>query len=382
MLFKRKKRLATMTLSILLSCSISYTMVSAATVEKINKPIPKISSSGDNFSFLDEDGQAWLLGERKPTKIPGMNHVVDISHGGDIYTVKDDGSVWMYARDYEAENTWYFSITKPIQLPVLKNITKVSTDNAYSAALDRDGRVWVWNSTKLGQPKLAFDAKIQAVPDLKKIVDIQVTVGTLIALKEDGTVLQGKYNYGMDWNELQGAEVRFHQVPNLTHVAKLGTGQGRHHLVIKEDGTVWGWGPNGDGALTGSLDEGQETYSTTLGYLGKQVPEPIQIQGLSKIKEVSSGAYHNLALSEDGTVWQWGGIHINIFQGFDKPVRPTPFQAISDVQTIWAAQDYSVAMKKDGTLWTWGKMRRWGASLNFETGLHDGQLPVEVPYRS
>ena len=38
------------------------------------------------------------------------------------------------------------------------------------------------------------------------------------------------------------------QVSGLTHVAAVAAGDG-HSLALEDDGTVWGWGRNGDGEL-------------------------------------------------------------------------------------------------------------------------------------
>jgi hypothetical protein len=55
---------------------------------------------------------------------------------------------------------------------------------------------------------------------------------------------------------------------------------------------VWAWGSNG----AGQLGDCSTTDRTT----------PVQVSGLSGIKDVSSGCAHSLAVKDDGTVWTWG----------------------------------------------------------------------------
>jgi alpha-tubulin suppressor-like RCC1 family protein len=38
----------------------------------------------------------------------------------------------------------------------------------------------------------------------------------------------------------------------------------------------------------------------------KQISVPVRVQGLENIRLIAVGAFHNLALQEDGTLWAWG----------------------------------------------------------------------------
>jgi alpha-tubulin suppressor-like RCC1 family protein len=74
-----------------------------------------------------------------------------------------------------------------------------------------------------------------------------------------------------------------------------------HNLVLKSDGTVWGWGYNFYGQMgNGSLSM---SYSHTY-------PEQVKINNtptyLSSITAISAGGSHSLALKSDNTVWSWG----------------------------------------------------------------------------
>jgi alpha-tubulin suppressor-like RCC1 family protein len=62
--------------------------------------------------------------------------------------------------------------------------------------------------------------------------------------------------------------------------------------VLKNDGTVWGWGDN----RQGELGDGTATNRFL----------PAQAQGLSGVAAIAIGLYHTLALKSDGTVWTWG----------------------------------------------------------------------------
>lgn len=66
---------------------------------------------------------------------------------------------------------------------------------------------------------------------------------------------------------------------------------GEHSLVLKKDGTVYACGSNGDGQCAQ--------------FNGNKVPLLLKVSSLSKVKQVSAGEVHSLALS-DGKVYGFG----------------------------------------------------------------------------
>jgi alpha-tubulin suppressor-like RCC1 family protein len=91
------------------------------------------------------------------------------------------------------------------------------------------------------------------------------------------------------------------------------------------DGTVIAWGEN--------------TYDQCT------VPS-----GLGKVKAISAGGYHSLALKEDGTVVAWGWNHFgecNVPEYLKDPDK-------AHVKAISAGRLHSLALKEDGTVVAWG----------------------------
>jgi uncharacterized repeat protein (TIGR01451 family) len=122
-----------------------------------------------------------------------------------------------------------------------------------------------------------------------------------------------------------------------------------HGLALKNDGTVWAWGGNPNGELG---DGASYYYSST----------PVQVSGLTGVTAIACGYYHNLALKSDGTVWAWGinslgelgigimGIGI-IGASVNTPVQVT---GLSGVTEIAAGEYHSLALTSGGTVWAWG----------------------------
>lgn len=66
-----------------------------------------------------------------------------------------------------------------------------------------------------------------------------------------------------------------------------------HSMAIKDDGTLWAWGDGYNGAL-GLNDSGTPKSS------------PTQVGALTNWSKVSTGLDYTLAIRNDGTLWSWG----------------------------------------------------------------------------
>ena len=113
-------------------------------------------------------------------------------------------------------------------------------------------------------------------------------------------------------------------------------------LAIKTDGTLWGWGLNGN--------------QLGLGYTGNQ-NLPVQIGTANDWADVSAGAAHSLAIKTNGTLWGWGSsqfgqLGTGVFNFYTWNV--TQIGTANDWSTVSAGTLYSLALKTTGTLWSWG----------------------------
>src|SRR4051794_19863870 len=66
-----------------------------------------------------------------------------------------------------------------------------------------------------------------------------------------------------------------------------------HTVAVRQDGTVWAWGSD----LSGGLGNGAPNTNSAI---------PVQVSGLTGVRQVAAGQYHSLAVKSDGTVWAWG----------------------------------------------------------------------------
>ena len=112
-------------------------------------------------------------------------------------------------------------------------------------------------------------------------------------------------------------------------------------LAIKTDGTLWGWGYNGNGEL------GDNTAINR--------SSPVQIGNLYNWSKVlnSSHDYATLAIKTDGTLWSWGYNSIGQLGQNDIVARSSPVQV--GALNNWVSLSSGIsAIKSNGTLWVWG----------------------------
>lgn len=148
-----------------------------------------------------------------------------------------------------------------------------------------------------------------------------------------------------------------------------------HSLALASDGSMAAWGYNGDGAL----GDNTNTDST--------VPVTVLHSGLLSAKvvvQVSSGAYHCLALCSDGTAFAWGsdnngqlGDNGPAFSSAPAPVAVNMAGVLAGktVIQVSAGTNHSLALCSDGTLAAWGDNGSGQLGNNSTTG---SSVPVAV----
>lgn len=133
--------------------------------------------------------------------------------------------------------------------------------------------------------------------------------------------------------------------------------------ALKEDGTLWAWGSNGNGQL------GDGT--------GIDSKIPVQIGKDNDWVFHTSGPNHSFAIKKDGTLWAWGNgsdyrLGLNNTSNQLSPVKITsPFP--KKWKYAVAGQGHSLAIDTDGKLWA------WGYNTSGQLGLGNTTSPVQIP---
>jgi alpha-tubulin suppressor-like RCC1 family protein len=256
----------------------------------------------------------------------------------------------------------------------------IAAGESHSMALKKDGTVWAWGDNGYGQLGISTSSGVKRTPVkvhgpgndtvnyLTGITDVDVGDLHSLALKNDGTV----WAWGDNQSGQLGGDLPHSapvQVKGLAEVIDVEAGED-HNLAVKKDGTVWAWGNNMDGQL------GDGNYFT-------ESRTPVLVSGgtFTGVVDVAAGAHHSLAVKDDGTVWAWGGnahgqLGDNTVKDHHTPVQVTTSSGLkSRVVDVAAGQYFSLALTEDGSVWAWGG-NSYG-QLGDDT-VKDRHLPVQV----
>ncbi len=364
----------------------------AAVATGTDNPVA-VAAGMNHVLLLTSDGNVWAWGSNgygecgysgsdvsEPVKVP-ISDVKAVAAGRYFsMALKNDGTVWAWgSNDFgqlgigKVDNS---SHPDPIQVKGLKDITAIACCSVLAMALDSTGAVWAWGQDNSGQVgdgnPLADPGAVMASPEeWNKWVTANVSIPTRVvglsgvdsivsggawalALKDDGSV----WYWGQNSSILGDENVNLPNsigtsrpilVQTIGGIRDVGAGSGCV-LIVKDDGTVWGWGTDINGILGRSVNQ-----SYVLIY------EPVQIPGLSGIRSIAPGVAHCAALDDNGNVWTWGSNYKGqIGNGeVSKNPRLTPYKVpVSGVRAIASSYLFTVALASDGSIWAWGSDER------------------------
>lgn len=167
-----------------------------------------------------------------------------------------------------------------------------------------------------------------------------------------------------------------------------------HTLALTGDGSLYSWGRGTFGRLgTGKEADEFIPVPVEFGSSGESVEKRIKYVG------IAAGAYHSLALADDGSVWCWGyniygqlGVNgenslvpqlLEQFLGLGSPnslkdeserKNETPLKVCS----VKAGGMMSLAIDNLGALWMWGNCPQQSSSSDGEFSLVSSSTPIPV----
>ena len=271
----------------------SFTMISTGLTQNIG-----LRSDGTVWTW----GQSFYGQDISLTQIPDLDQVVSISSGLQHYlALKDDGTVWAWGDNSLGQlgiGSLPYNSSTPIQVSELSSVVSINASYYNSMALREDGTVWAWGHNLRGV--LGYDSPtdhIQFTPlqisGLNNIIQIDMSYLHGLALKNDGTVWSwGFNNSGQlgDGTYLDRATPS--QIPKLKNVTKISAAY-NHSLALTNTGDVWSWGDN----YNGQLGEGTTNEERLV---------PVLAAHLKGSTDIETADIYSLAIKQDGSLWAWG----------------------------------------------------------------------------
>jgi hypothetical protein len=248
-------------------------------------------------------------------------------------------------------------------------------------ALALDGTVWVWGSNESGQIGNGTNTGNAQVPyqvtNLSDVEFIAAGGNHCLVLKSDGTVWgwgdnsRGQLGDNTITNHYAPIQVKGHSnVGYLDDIIAIAAGT-THSLALKNDGTVWVWGENSTGQ-GGQGSTATDYYET-----------PIQVKGqngisyLTNISSISAGESHNIALSYNGNVFAWGSNGAGQLGDFSNSsfYYPVITYQLTDVRSIDSGNFHNLVIKSDGSVWSWGQNTN---GVLGDNSTNDSNIPIRV----
>ncbi len=255
---------------------------------------------------------------------------------------------------------------EPVAIPGLRDIVGGAAGPSHTLLLRRDGTVLAWGRNNGNCELGVTDDRKRLTPipvnGVRDAVQVAANETMSAAVLADGTVrVWGSPADGMFANGKSGRGEDCVPAPvaieGLTNVKKLVLDTSA--LVLKADGTVWGWGNN---------DNGQLCDGTTERRL-----RPVQMKGITNAVDIFIDAKNSIVVLADGTVRMCGtnieGKMSTAPKGV-KHVTPFTIPGITTAVAVTAAGTPMVRLK-DGTLLGWG----YGMHGSLGDGFNDKVIP-------
>ena len=311
-----------------------------------------------------------LPASRAPATAPPVAIATGKDYFGDHSLVAlADGSVraWGFNGFGQLGDGTRIGRAAPVTVGNLDGIVAVAGGGSHSLGLTANGLVWAWGRNwfgQLGDASTTDRVAPVAVQGIHNVHAISAGDSHSLALRTDATVWAWGLNF--DGRLGNGTMDRGRKSPApVPGLSRIRaiSAGEAHSLALDADGTVWAWGANGYGQL------GDGTTSARL--------SPQQVPGLGDIQAIAAGSRHSLAVAADGTVWAWGANGYGQLGDGTAATRSVPVQVpgLAGIRAVAGGQEHSLALAADGTVWAWGD--------NFSHQLGDGtdtrrNTPVQV----
>jgi alpha-tubulin suppressor-like RCC1 family protein len=212
----------------------------------------------------------------------------------------------------------------------------------HNLILKNDGTVLVTGRNTYGQLGIGTNADVNTfrpATNMSNIIAIAGGRNHSVALKNDGTVWATGFNNAGQLGIGTYVDVNtFRPATNMSNISAISTGDG-HTLALKNDGTV---------LITGYNNAGQLGIGTS-----GDMPSTFRpATNMSNIIAIAGGAYHSVALKNDGTVLVTG-FNSDGQLGIGTTSNVTTFRPatnMSNISSITSGDSYIIALKKDGTI--------------------------------
>jgi len=266
----------------------------------------------------------------------------------------------MPAKKRKATTTKAKGTTKKAAPSSKSRLKKVKQILCEKCSFDLDA---VWNfcpncGVAIEKPEPAEQKAARKVKEPKPVVDSPFTVQQKKAFAElpTGTVLSfgsgdmSQLGLGSEANMIERKKPTV--LPNLKDVAIKQISAGAlHNAVVSANGEIFTWGCNDDKALGRLCDPNDDN--------DEWLPKKLQIDTF--FIKVCCGASHSIALTANGDVYTWGTYRdssgvIGHSAEADHQDTPQLVEGLSSIVDVACGDEINLALAQNGTIYQWGDL--------------------------
>ena len=233
-----------------------------------------------------------------------------------------------------------------------------SAGNSNSAALGSDGSIYSWGGES-GRDTSGISANqpgiITPPAGIHKFTQVSAGNDYSLAVGSDGNI----YSWGDNTTDQLGRDTSKAPanrpgivIPPTTGIRFTQVSAGAWHaLALDENGNIYSWGSNTKGAL------GRDTSTTPENRPGIVTSPTTGI----RFTQVSAGTFFSLAIDSDGNLYSWGsngdgrlGRTPSSTTPADRPGIVDPPDGVTSFTQASAGKLFSIAIGSDGNLYSWG----------------------------
>ncbi len=210
----------------------------------------------------------------------------------------------------------------------LQEIVSITCTGSSRLAISSNGTVWGWGSNhggELGQP--SSDSWIIQWP-----------------------VPESAAPETYSWIQLQPMQMRKDGGELLENIVSISSGLD-HILALSVDGKVFACGSNEAGQLGDETLHGMNIFLAIPVMLAPDTP-------LENIVSIDAGMTSSAAIAEDGTAYFWGAMTLPLgsnWVGGPQTLTPTELTLIGNPRRIATGYFHNMALSQDGTILAWGE---------------------------
>jgi E3 ubiquitin-protein ligase HERC2 len=297
-------------------------------------------------------------------------------------------------------------VHRPKKIEVLQGIkiAQISANETSSAAVSEEGDVYTWgwggswwkgngglghgDSSSQPSPALVESLEKQRV----KVVSVSVGLAHMLALTSQGQVLSwGNGEFGR-----LGNGKREQRVPEPVELlaskqfVQISAGS-VHSLALTNNGELYGWGKNDAGQLgqggqivadLNTMEEYPLLIESTIADEFSGESGEVEKSFKGHVTHISAGNNHSLAVTKDGSVYQWGQrtfLQPSLVEyGYCKDEGSSNERSVKlKGAKVEAGDGVSAVVDQSGQLFTWGRNLNSGMLGNNPYGF-GGRRPVRV----